>query len=261
LSDAAEFEVKWHHDKGMETRPETGGSLRSILLVEDDTELCSLMNDFLSPQGFRLEAVHDGRQGLARALEGDFDLVVLDVMLPVLNGFELLRMIRKRSVIPVIMLTARTAQEDRITGLNAGADDYLPKPFGPEELLARIRAVLRRVGKAELVEPRTISLGGLELNPQTREVWLQAASVQVTTIEFDILEFLMRSAGRAVSRDELMAILYQRESTPYERSLDVHISHLRKKLESADRTLIQTVRGVGYLFAPRPEQPKVEQSK
>jgi two-component system response regulator CpxR len=150
----------------METRPETGGSLRSILLVEDDTELCSLMNDFLLPQGFRLEAVYDGRQGLARALEGDFDLVILDVMLPILSGFELLRMIRKRSAIPVIMLTARTAQEDRVTGLNAGADDYLPKPFGPEELLARIRAVLRRVGKAEMLEPRTISMGGLNSIPR-----------------------------------------------------------------------------------------------
>ena len=245
----------------MATRSETSVPVRSILLVEDDTELCSLMNDFLSSQGFRLEAVHDGRQGLARALDGDFDLVVLDVMLPVLSGFELLRLIRKRSTIPVIMLTARTAQEDRITGLNAGADDYLPKPFGPEELLARIRAVLRRVGKADLMEAQTISTGGVELNPQTREVWHQGESVEVTTIEFDILEFLMRSAGRIVSRDELTTILYQRESTPYERSLDVHISHLRKKLEGADRTLIQTVRGVGYLFAARPEQSKVEHAK
>jgi two-component system response regulator CpxR len=211
------------------------------------------MSDFLSPHGFQLEAVHDGRQGLARALEGDFDLVILDVMLPVLDGFELLRIMRKRSAIPVIMLTARTSQDDRITGLNAGADDYLPKPFGPEELLARIRAVLRRVTKAEMAESRTISSGGVELNPRTREVWRQGESVEVTTIEFDILEFLMRSAGRAVSRDELTAILYQRESTPYERSLDVHISHLRKKLEGGDRTMIQTVRGVGYLFASRIE--------
>ena len=237
----------------METEFERSPSDRSILIVEDDTELCSLMSDFLSPHGFQLEAVHDGRQGLARALEGDFDLVILDVMLPVLDGFELLRIMRKRSAIPVIMLTARTSQDDRITGLNAGADDYLPKPFGPEELLARIRAVLRRVTKAEMAESRTISSGGVELNPRTREVWRQGESVEVTTIEFDILEFLMRSAGRAVSRDELTAILYQRESTPYERSLDVHISHLRKKLEGGDRTMIQTVRGVGYLFASRIE--------
>lgn len=230
--------------------------MRSILLVEDDTELCSLINDFLSPHGFRLAAVHDGRQGLAWALEGDFDLVILDVMLPVLSGFELLRMIRKRSKIPVIMLTARTAQEDRITGLNAGADDYLPKPFGPEELLARIRAVLRRVENAEMVESNIISTGGVELNPQTREVRCQGETVDITSIEFEILEFLMRSAGRTVSRDELTAILHQRESTPFERSLDVHISHLRKKLEGGDRILIRTVRRVGYLFAPKLEQTK-----
>ncbi len=127
--------------------------------------------------------------------------------------------------------------------------------------MARIRAVLRRVGKAEMLEPRTISTGGVELNPQTREVWRHGERVEITAIEFDILEFLMRSAGRAVSHDELTAILYQRESTPYERSLDVHISHLRKKLEGADRTLIQTVRGVGYLFAARPEQSKVEHAQ
>ena len=225
--------------------------MRSILLVEDDVELCSLMEDFLSPEGFRLEAAHDGRHGLARALEGNFDLVILDVMLPVLSGFELLRTIRKQSAIPVIMLTARTAQEDRISGLNAGADDYLPKPFGPEELLARIRAVLRRVEKTEMAEPRTISTGGVDVDPRTREVWRQGERIEVTSIEFDILEFLIRSAGRTVSRDELTAILHQRESTPYERSLDVHISHLRKKLEGADRTFIHTVRGAGYLFAPR----------
>jgi two-component system response regulator CpxR len=235
---------------------EISAPVRSILLVEDDTELCSLIGDFLSPHGFRLAAAHDGRQGLAWAIEGDFDLVILDVMLPVLSGFELLRMIRKRSAIPVIMLTARTAQEDRIAGLNAGADDYLPKPFGPEELLARIRAVLRRVEKAGMAEPRTISAGGVDLNPQTREVRLQGESVEVTSVEFDILEFLMRSAGRTVSRDELTAILHQRELTPYERSLDVHISHLRKKLEGADRTLIHTVRRAGYLFAPGTEGPK-----
>ena len=168
----------------------------------------------------------------------------------------LFRSIRKRSPIPVIMLTARTAQEDRITGLNAGADDYLPKPFGPEELLARIRAVLRRVENAEMVESNIISTGGVELNPQTREVRCQGETVDITSIEFEILEFLMRSAGRTVSRDELTAILHQRESTPFERSLDVHISHLRKKLEGGDRILIRTVRRVGYLFAPKLEQTK-----
>jgi two-component system response regulator CpxR len=240
----------------METLSEVGAAVRSILLVEDDTELCSLINDFLSPQGFRVESAHDGRQGLARALEGNFDLVILDVMLPVLSGFELLPMIRKNSAIPVIMLTARTAQEDRIAGLNAGADDYLPKPFGPGELLARIRAVLRRVEKSEMAESRSISSGGVELNPRTREVRRHGEIVELTSIEFDILEFLMRATGRTVSRDKLTAILHQRELTPYERSLDVHISHLRKKLEGADGTMIHTVRRAGYLFAPRIGIPK-----
>ena len=225
-----------------------------ILLVDDDRELCSLMSDFFSQHGFSLEAAHDGRDGLARALEPGYDLIILDVMLPVLNGFELLAQIRRRSSVPVIMLTARTEQQDRIAGLDAGADDYLPKPFGPEELLARIRAVLRRAGHTGSVKPAVVEAAGLRLNSQTREVWLDDEPVELTSIEFDILDFLARSSGRIVSRDELTAALYQRESTPYERSLDVHMSHLRKKLERGDRAIIRTVRGVGYLFASGAEE-------
>lgn len=209
------------------------------------------MQDFLSSHGLEIEAVHEGRIGLVRALEGRFDLVILDVMLPLLNGFEVLSTIRKRNDVPVIMLTARTAERDRVLGLNAGADDYLPKPFGPEELLARIRAVLRRAKRAELVELQKISAGGVELNPQTREAWYKGEPVDLTSIQFDILEFLVRSAGRTVSRDELATVLYQRPSTPYERSLDVHVSHLRRKLNDTRGALIYTIRGVGYLFAPR----------
>jgi two-component system response regulator CpxR len=171
-------------------------------------------------------------------------------MLPVLDGFELLRQLRKRIATPVIMLTARTSQDDRIAGLNSGADDYLPKPFGPEELLARIRAVLRRTGHTDTAPPQIIEAGDLRLNPAAREVWRQNELVEVTSIEFDILEVLARSAGRTVTRDELTAVLYQRRATPYERSLDVHISHLRKKLERDERSLIRTIRGVGYQFAP-----------
>jgi two-component system response regulator CpxR len=147
------------------------------------------------------------------------------------------------------MLTARTEQQDRIAGLDAGADDYLPKPFGPEELLARIRAVLRRAGHTGSVKSSVVEAAGLRLNSQTREVWLDDEPVELTSIEFDILDLLVRSSGRIVSRDELTAALYQRESTPYERSLDVHMSHVRKKLERGDRALIRTVRGVGYLFS------------
>ena len=223
---------------------------KSVLLVEDDIELTLLMIDYFGQNGFDVEAVHDGRTGLARAIEGAFDLIILDVMLPVLDGFEVLRQLRKRISTPVIMLTARTSQDDRIAGLNSGADDYLPKPFGPEELLARIRAVLRRTGHTDAAAPQTVEAGDIRINPSTREVWLQNELIEITSIEFDILEVLARSAGRVVTRDELTAVLYQRRATPYERSLDVHISHLRKKLERDERSLIRTVRGVGYQFAP-----------
>lgn len=235
----------------MDSKLEQAASAPSILIVDDDTELCALMKDFLSSNGLKIEAAHEGRMGLARALEGGFDLVILDVMLPLLNGFELLSTLRKRTGVPVIMLTARTAEQDRVLGLNAGADDYLPKPFGPEELLARIRAVLRRTKRSDLIGAQKISAGGVELNPQTREAWYKGEPLDLTSIQFDILEFLVRSAGRTVSRDELTTVLHQRPSTPYERSLDVHISHLRRKLNDTRGALIYTIRGVGYLFAPR----------
>jgi two-component system, OmpR family, response regulator CpxR len=223
---------------------------RAILLIEDDIDLCALMRDFFEPHGFTVEFAHDGRTGLDRILNGDFELVVLDVMLPVIDGFEVLRQTRKRREIPIIVLTARTGQSDRVKGLNSGADDYLPKPFGPEELLARIQAVLRRSGKPA---PRseTISVGNLRLDPLSRTAWRDDEPLAVTSIQFDILEILMRSAGRVVSRDEIAAILHQRPSTPYERSLDVHISHLRKKIERKGGIRIQTVRNHGYLFASR----------
>ncbi len=222
---------------------------KSILLVEDDLELCLLMEDYFSQQGYRIVAVHDGQTGLARSLESEFDLILLDVMLPVLDGFELLRQLRKRSAVPVIMLTARTAQTDRVAGLNGGADDYLPKPFGPEELLARIRAVLRRAGRREAAESEVFEAGGVRVDSQARQAWLGEQDLEITAIEFDILEVLVRAAGRTVSRDELTTALYQRRATPYERSLDVHISHLRKKIERRDQVLIRTIRGVGYQFA------------
>ncbi len=209
------------------------------------------MADYFAPHGFALEAVHNGRQALRRALQEAFDLVILDVMMPVIDGFEVLRQIRKRSSVPVIMLTARTAQADRIDGLNAGADDYLPKPFAPEELLARIRAVLRRAGKTDRAGDPALECGSLTVKPGTREVWLRGEPVVLTSIEFDILECLARSAGRVVSRDALAAVIYQREIGPFERAMDVHISHLRKKLDNSEETLIRTVRGAGYLLAAR----------
>jgi two-component system response regulator CpxR len=232
-----------------EPTPGAGGTTPgvSILLIDDDVELCELMREFFDQHGMRLEAVHDGRRGLAQALHGEQDLILLDVMMPGLDGIELLRQVRRRSPIPVIVLTARTAQADRILGLDAGADDYLPKPFGPEELLARVRAVLRRVDASWQVRAEVLELGPVRIAPASREAWCDERALGLTSIEFDILELLVRSAGRAVSRDEVMTILHQRRITPFDRSLDVHVSHIRKKLGRCG-ALIRTVRGVGYFF-------------
>jgi two-component system response regulator CpxR len=211
------------------------------------------MTEFFARYGMRVESASDGTRGLARAFSGEHDLVILDVMMPGLDGFEVLRQLRRRSQIPVIMLTARTTQADRIQGLETGADDYLPKPFGPEELLARIRAVLRRAGRLQTPEPLTREVTGVRVSASTREAWSDGEPVELTSIEFDILDYLVRSAGRVVSRDELAALLHQRDASPYERSLDVHISHIRAKL-GARRDAIRTVRGVGYMFCLEPEK-------
>jgi two-component system response regulator CpxR len=220
----------------------------SILLVDDDEVLGGLMSEYFTSRGFHLDVATDGRAGLGCALQGHFDLVILDASLPNLDGFEVLRQLRQRSDLPVVMLTARTSQQERITGLEAGADDYLPKPFDPGELLARVRAVLRRTGHQMPQRRAIIQIGDLRLNPATREADRRGEPIALTSIEFDILDALMRSAGRVVSRDHIATILYQRETTPTERFVDVHISHLRKKLEQADRPLIRTIRGAGYLF-------------
>lgn len=217
-----------------------------ILIIDDDVELADLLRTFLQREGFRPEFAHEGRAGLERALEGGYDLVVLDVMLPGIDGFEVLRRLRQQSRVPVIMLTARGEEPDRIVGLEIGADDYMPKPFNPRELVARIRAIQRRVQPNDPA-PR-LEVNGVVLDPASREVSCDGKRVELTTVEFDILEQLMRSAGRVLSRDALMEALYNRKATPYDRSMDMHISHLRKKLECGDRELIKTIRGSGYQF-------------
>jgi two-component system, OmpR family, response regulator CpxR len=223
---------------------------KRLLLIDDDPALCSLMAEFFSSHNYRLDTAHDGGTGLAQALQIKYDLILLDVMLPALDGFEVLKHIRRRSATPVIMLTARTAQKDRIAGLDAGADDYLPKPFGPLELLARVRAVLRRTEQSPNMGAAVVTVGEFKLNALTREAMKGGERIELTSFEFDVLDILMRSVGRIISRDELAAILYNRESTPYERGIDVHICHLRKKLGTTGETLIRSVRGVGYLFMP-----------
>jgi len=224
-----------------------------ILLIDDDVELCALLAELLKRQGFDLQMEHDGAKGLERARSGQFDLIVLDVMLPHLDGFEVLRQLRLSSMVPVLMLTARGEDVDRIIGLELGADDYLPKPFNPRELTARIQAILRRIQAKPAGDLRRLEINGVVLDPGAREVYKDGKRVEMTTLEFDILEMLMRSAGRVVSRDALMENLYNRKATPFDRSIDMHISHLRKKLET-DQTLFKTVRGVGYQFCRTAEE-------
>ncbi len=219
----------------------------SLLLIDDDAELCSMMKEFFSEMHCFLDCAYNGRDGLTKALQHTYDLVILDVMLPGMGGFTLLQQLRRRKEVPVIMLTARIHRHDRILGLNAGADDYLPKPFDPDELLARIRAVLRRAGRLEYGADAVKTFGEIQVNLQTREVWRGKQIVDLTALEFDLLNLLIRCAGRIVPRDEITAALLEREASPYDRALDVHISHLRRKLESG-QTLIRTVRGVGYVF-------------
>lgn len=216
-----------------------------ILIVDDDEELSSLLNELLTREGFRVETQNDGRRGLSAALAGGHDLLVLDVMLPGLDGFEILKRIRRESKLPVLMLTARGEDEDRIVGLELGADDYLSKPFNTRELVARIRAIMRRLEPREAAGK--LEINGILIDPGTRDVTRSGEPIEVTTFEFDILEVLMRAAGRVVSRDDLMEQLYGRKATPFDRSVDMHISHLRKKLER-EKPLIKTVRGVGYQF-------------
>jgi two-component system response regulator CpxR len=217
----------------------------STLIIDDDSELCALLEEFLQREGMTVASENDGPRGLERALGGSFDLVVLDLMLPGLDGFQLLKQLRTQSRVPVIMLTARGEEVDRIVGLDLGADDYLPKPFNPRELLARMRAILRRVQVRN--NRGQIEVNGVVVDPGTREVTCDDRRVEITTLEFDILETLVRSAGSVVSRDALMESMYNRKSTPFDRSIDMHVSHLRRKLETT-RTLIKTVRGVGYQF-------------
>jgi two-component system response regulator CpxR len=231
----------------------------STLIIDDDSELCALLEEFLQREGMTVTCENDGARGLERALAGNFDLIVLDLMLPGLDGFQILKRLRVDSRVPVLMLTARGEEADRIVGLELGADDYLPKPFNPRELLARMRAILRRV---PVHNRGRIEVNGVVLDPGTREVTCDDRPIEITTLEFDILETLVRSAGSVVSRDALMESMYNRKATPFDRSIDMHVSHLRRKLET-ERTLIKTVRGIGYQFcrssddaAEEPERDK-----
>lgn len=229
-----------------------------ILVIDDDRELCELLRDYLGAEGFTVEAAHDGEEGAQRALEGPWGLIVLDVMLPKLNGFDVLRRIRSGNETPVLMLTARGDEIDRIVGLEMGADDYLPKPFNPRELVARLRAIQRRAASAALAVPAPESLlaGDILLDPGTRSVSRAGVKIDVTSVEFSVLEVLLRMAGTVISREELCLQALGRRLSYQDRSIDVHVSSLRKKLGPAEGggERIKSVRGIGYLYAsPSPE--------
>jgi two-component system OmpR family response regulator len=222
-----------------------------ILLVDDDLELGTMLSEYLNAEGFEASLVLTGKSGIEGAMSGDYNAMILDVMLPDMSGIDVLRQVRKSSRLPIIMLTAKGDNIDRVIGLEMGADDYMPKPCYPRELIARLRAVLRRV--EEIPEPHTdaslIVYGALTLNPATRSSEWCGKSFDLTASEFNLLELLLRSPERVVSKDELSEKGLGRPREAYDRSIDVHISNIRQKLaalEGADTLTIETVRSIGY---------------
>jgi len=234
-----------------------------ILVVDDDIELCDLISAYLEPEGFEVDSVHTGGQAVERILAGEHSLVVLDVMLPGQSGFDVLRQVREQSHAPVLMLTARGEEVDRIVGLEMGADDYLSKPFNPRELVARIRAILRRSdqenGYAQQMKPARVrlSVGDLELDEGARRVTCAGAQLNLTTVEFDMLKVLLERAGQVVTREAMSEAVLGRKFSGFDRSIDTHISNLRRKLsaktDEAER--IKTVRNAGYMYALPADNP------
>jgi two-component system response regulator CpxR len=234
---------------------ETGPGGIKILMVDDDKKLCRLVADYLGPMGYVLDAVHNGVSGLEMVQAGDYQAVILDVMMPGMDGFEVLKRLRKESDIPVLMLTAMGEETDRIVGLEMGADDYLPKTFSSRELLARLRAVTRRYPRPGLKTPaETIQtpliFGDLHIDPGARSVCLKEKLLNLTPVEYDLLTRLAMACGRVLSRDQLLDAVAGRSYDVFDRSVDVHISSLRRKLGEDPRNprFIQTVRTAGYMF-------------
>ncbi len=224
-----------------------------ILIIDDDEELCELVSEYLTVEGFEVKAVHDGEKGLKNASEGNFDMAILDVMLPKMNGFDVLRELRKISKIPILMLTARGEDMERIVGLEIGADDYLPKPFNPRELVARLRAILRRVEMSEdtsKTEADKLQVNDVEVQLSARSAKKSGEDLGLTSVEFDLLAALMKRSGEVVKKEDLSQDVLDRELSPFDRSLDMHISNLRKKLGSHGNgdDIIKTIRSVGYIY-------------
>lgn len=222
--------------------------MNRILLVDDDNLLTELLTEYLSAEGLEVHSVADGEAGVKEILSGQYDVVVLDSMMPKMNGLDVLKTVRTQSKIPVIMLTAKGDDIDRIIGLEMGADDYVPKPCQPRELLARINAILRRTQHASdrPGSPNSITASGVVLYPARRQAAMGDVPLELTSTEFNLLEVLMRHAGKVVSKEILSLEALDRKLAKFDRSIDVHISSIRHKL--GDPALIQTVRGLGYLF-------------
>jgi two-component system, OmpR family, response regulator CpxR len=222
-----------------------------ILVIDDDVELCELISEYLGAEGFEVDLVHNGLDAVDRIDTGEHELAVLDVMLPEINGFEVLRRIRTRSRIPVLMLTARGDDVDRIVGLELGADDYLAKPFNPRELVARIQAVLRRTRRWPAESgPTRLVFEDVVLDTGTRTAFLNDDVIELTGVEFDLLHAFIQDAGTVLKREDLAKRILGREFSPFDRSIDMHVSNLRRKLGSRnDRgERIKSIRGVGYLY-------------
>jgi DNA-binding response OmpR family regulator len=233
-----------------------------ILMIDDDVKLCRLIRDYLQPLGYRVSIANTGQDGLTLASGEAFAAIILDVMLPGMNGLEVLKRLREKSNVPVLMLTGRGEEPDRIVGLELGADDYLPKTFSTRELLARLRAVIRRSSiaaeaQAQQKDP-VITVGNLSINTGARSAELEGASLQLTAVEFNILTSLARAAGLVKTREQLLLEVADRDFEIFDRSIDVHVSSLRKKLGDDPKTprFITTVRSVGYMMR-KPEADTV----
>jgi two-component system response regulator CpxR len=227
-----------------------------LLVIDDDIALGCLLKEYMADEGFSIDLAANGSEGIRQALSGRFELIVLDIMLPQVNGLDVLRRIRSESRAPVLMLTAKGDPRDRVMGLQLGADDYLSKPFDPSELVARIRAILRRVKPAPA---NTVVFGDVSIDPGARTVFVQGAPVALTTVEFDLLAMLLRSSGVAVARPELVREVLGREFSPFDRSIDTHVYNLRRKLgRLPDRSeRIRSIRSGGYLYVS-PAVPRGE---
>ena len=234
---------------------ETTNKEDRILIIDDDADLCDLLTDYLQQEGYETATAFDSQEGLKKAQSNEFSFIVLDVMLPGMNGFDVLREIRLHSQVPVLMLTARGGEVDRIVGLEMGADDYMPKPFNPRELVARIRAIKRRendtsTNKSSTEKTDTLIIGDIVLEFGTRTVKQDGEPIILTAAEFSLLEKLINNVGHVIRREDLARGVFGRKLAMFDRSIDVHISSLRKKLGSHVHGVerIKTVRGVGYLY-------------